>query len=252
MPEKTSYAPGTPCWVDVSADDVAASAAFYCSLFGWDATEMPDAGGYTMLFQDGKSVAAVGVNQGGGPAVWSTYIATADADETAAKITAAGGTLVVDVTDVMDAGRMAFATDPHGAMFGVWEPASHTGAQLVNEPCSYTWGELSTTDAEAAQAFYTAVFGWEPQAMPGDHFYAIQNIAGNPVAGLSEADETRAGWGLYFAVADLDATTAKAEELGGAVLGSPSDTPYGRMAPLADAAGAAFSVIEMSGEASDA
>ena len=249
MPEMNAYAPGTPCWVDVSSDNAAASAAFYSRLFGWDAMEVPDGGGYTMLLQAGKAVAAAGVNQSGGPAAWSTYIATDDADATAAKITAAGGSLIADVMDIFDAGRMAFALDPQGALFGIWESGTHTGAQIVNEPFAYTWAELNTTDADAAQAFYSTVFGWEPEALQGgeDFAYAMQKVDGRVVGGIMAMEGMPAAWGVYFAVEDTDATIAKAEELDGSTLRPAADTDFGRMAILADPDGAAFAVIALAG-----
>ncbi len=220
MPEMTAYTPGTPCWVDVSSDNVAASAAFYSGLFGWDAMEVPDGGGYTMFLQGGKAVAAAGVNQSGGPAAWSTYIATDDADATAAKITAAGGSLMIDVMDVFDAGRMAFALDPQGVLFGIWESGTHKGAQLVNEPFAYTWAELNTTDADAAQSFYATVFGWEAEALEGGEGfdYAMQKVDGRVVGGIMAMEGMPAAWGVYFAVEDTDATIVKAGELGGSTL----------------------------------
>ena len=251
MPEMSSYAPGTPCWVEFPLTASPASAAFYCTLFGWEAMEMPDAGGYTMLFQDGKTVAAVGMNQGDSPSVWSTYIATADADETATKITAAGGSLMVDVMDVMDAGRMAFGVDPQGVPFGIWQPGTHTGAQLVNEPVGYTWAELNTTDADAAQEFYSSVFGWEPEALGGGEgfHYAMQKVDGRVVGGIMAMEGMPPAWGTYFAVEDTDATVARAEELGGSVVRPAGDTGFGRIALLADPEGAVFAVIKLSSDA---
>ena len=35
MPERTSYAQGTPNWVDLPTTDQAAAKAFYAGLFGW-------------------------------------------------------------------------------------------------------------------------------------------------------------------------------------------------------------------------
>ena len=57
-----------------------------------------------------------------------------------------------------------------------------------------------------------------------------------------------AHWNLYFAVADTDATMARAVELGGNVTVPASDTPFGRMAGLTDDQGAPFSVIQLSAE----
>lgn len=250
MPEMISYVAGTPCWVDVSSDDVEAAAGFYGGLFGWDAMVMPDGGGYTMFLQDGKAVAAAAVNQSGGPPSWSTYVATADVDATAAKITAAGGSLTMEPFDVLVAGRMAFATDSLGVPFGIWQAKGHIGAQLVNEPVAYCWSELRTTDIVASQSFYTEVFGWIPQAIDDDpsFVYRMQQNDGRVVGGIFETDAMPLGWGVYFAVDDTDATVEKAGKLGATTIRPAEDTPYGRMAVLIDPAGAAFAVIKLAPE----
>jgi uncharacterized protein len=135
--ERDGYPAGTPCWVDVSTRDLDATKAFYTGLFGWEPSTdpRPEAGGYTMFRLRGKEVAAASpVRQGEAPPVWSTYIATDEVDATAAKIREAGGSIVVEPFDVLDAGRMAFASDPTGGVFGVWQAGRHKGAQLVNDP----------------------------------------------------------------------------------------------------------------------
>ena len=62
--------------------------------------------------------------------------------------------------DVMTAGRMGVFADPVGAAFSVWQAGEHPGAALVNEPGTFSWSELITTDVPASKAFYGAVFGW--------------------------------------------------------------------------------------------
>lgn len=117
MPE---YAPGTPSWVDLSSPDPDASAAFYGELMGWKATEpgpAEETGGYRMFQQDGQNVGGLmGHMQEGQPTAWATYVSVTDADETADKVKAAGGSVVVEPMDVMDIGRMAFFADPTGAV----------------------------------------------------------------------------------------------------------------------------------------
>ena len=247
MPEKTAYAPGTPCWVDVAWDDAQACAGFYTGLFGWQSTVMPDGGGYTMFHQDGKAVAAAGPNQDGRQPQWNTYIATDDGDAAAARIVAAGGSLLMEPFDVFGAGRMAFATDSQGSVFGLWQAREHIGAQLVNEPFAYAWAELLTTDIVSSQSFYTAVFGWVPREVGDDpdFLYRMQVVGDRPVGGIFQVEEMPPGWAVYFAVEDADATTARAEKLGARVLRPPGDTSYGRMAVLADAGGAGFAVIRL-------
>ena len=60
----------------------------------------------------------------------------------------------------MDVGRSAVFADPMGAAFSIWQPRAHKGAGLVDEPGTYSWSELVTTDVPAASRFYETVFGW--------------------------------------------------------------------------------------------
>jgi predicted enzyme related to lactoylglutathione lyase len=256
MPERTSYAEGTPSWVDLSSPDVEASSAFYGSLFGWQAdaatADPEESGGYAIFTLRGKRVAGVmPVMSPEQPPAWSTYIAVDDADATVAKAKAAGGQIVVEPMDVMQAGRMAFFVDPTGAFIGIWQAGEHTGAELVNEPGCLTWNDLATRDAEAAKAFYPTVFGVEAAAWdgPSDNGYTVWNVAGSTVGGLIQMDErwsaeAPASWTAYFMVEDADATTAQAVELGGTALVEPFDAPdIGRIALLTDAHGAVFGVM---------
>jgi predicted enzyme related to lactoylglutathione lyase len=81
-----------------------------------------------------------------------------DADATTAKVTAAGGTTIVEPIDVMTFGRMAMFLDPLGAPFSVWQAGDHIGAAIVNEPNTLCWNEMACRDPEAAVRFYGEVF----------------------------------------------------------------------------------------------
>ncbi len=185
MPE---YAPGTPSWVELSSPNTDAATEFYGQLMGWSATEPgpeDETGGYRMFQQDGKNIAGLmGHMQEGQPTAWVTYISVADAEETAAKVKAAGGTVMMEPMDVMDIGRMALFADPTGAVFGVWQPKSFTGADLVNEPGSLCWNEVLTRDAGAGKAFYPAVFGWvagRPSFEGAPESYTVWELDGKQV-----------------------------------------------------------------------
>jgi predicted enzyme related to lactoylglutathione lyase len=257
MSEPTGHAPGTPSWTDLSSPDPAGSSGFYGELFGWSATEpgpVEETGGYQMFQQDGKAVGGLSpIMQEGQPTAWLTYITVESADDTAAKVGAAGGQTLLAPMDVMDVGRMAIFMDPTGGAFAVWEPRAHAGAEIVNEPFSLAWNELATRDTEAAKPFYAAVFGWDAETQTdGPMPYTMWKLGGNLVGGMIEMNETfppevPAGWGVYFAVRDADATAAKAQELGGSVVIQPLDVPVGRMASIVDPQGAFFSVIALSG-----
>jgi predicted enzyme related to lactoylglutathione lyase len=254
MSEITSYEPGTPSWVDLGTPDIERAADFYGALFGWDVPESENAeqtGGYRQAMLRGKPVAGMmPLMQEGQPPAWSSYVSVEDAAATAAKVTDAGGTVLAEPMDVMDLGRMAIFADPTGAVFGVWQPGTFVGAEIVNEPGAVVWNELNTRDPEAAKSFYGAVFGWGFEAREFETgSYNTLKVGENTVGGMIDItgrapDEVPAHWLVYFAVEDTDATVAKANDSGGGVALAPFDiTGVGRIAILKDPFGAVFAVM---------
>ncbi len=253
--EYERYDDGVPSWVDLGSPDLAKAKEFYGGLFGWECPEGPaEAGGYSVCTLNGKTVAGLGPQMNPDfPPMWMTYVNVDDADTTAAKASAAGGNVFAGPMDVMDVGRMAVLADPLGAVFGLWQPKSHTGAQLVNEPGTLCWNELITTDLDASKAFYKAVFGWdaEDQGPPGGPpAYTEWKLAGRSVGGmmLKQGDmpaDMPPNWGVYFAVGDTDATVEKAQKLGGALFMGPTDIEPGRFAVLGDNQGVVFNVLKL-------
>ena len=247
------YPHGTPSWVELDTSDGGASAGFYSQLFGWTTTEpgpVEQTGGYQMFQQDGKSVAGL-MAQEGMHNHWATYVSVDDADDVAAKVTSAGGATLMGPMDVMDIGRMAVFTDPVGAAFGIWQPKSFKGAELVNEPISFCWCELLTRDQAAAEQFYPAVFGWTVSEMEGFDNYKFWNVDGRTVGGLVQMTdemfppEVPSNWAVCFAVSDTDRAIAKATELGATNLVPAMDIPVGRFAVMMDPQGAAFEIITL-------
>jgi predicted enzyme related to lactoylglutathione lyase len=116
-------------------------------------------------------------------------------------------------------------------------------------PGTFSWADLSTTDQDAAKAFYGELFGWEAEDMPvGDGpVYTMMRQGGKDVGAISAQPEQQreAGvpplWNSYVTVASADETAAKTEELGGSVHAPAFDVmDVGRMAVLADPQGAFF------------
>jgi uncharacterized protein len=256
MGERTSYREGTPSWVDLMTSDPAGARAFYGGLFGWefDIDPDPDTGNYTQALLGGKRVAGLSGQPApeGMPTVWTTYFATDDVDKTVARIREHGGAVQLEPMDVLDAGRMAVAADPAGGAFGLWQAGQHIGAELVNEPGTIVWNELATRDLAGASEFYAGAFGltWEELDTGGGPQYRTLHVDGDVVAGSLQMDdnwpaEVPAHWMPYFAVADADAASAKAVELGGTVEVPPTDSPYGRFSVLADPQGGHFTVMAM-------
>jgi uncharacterized protein len=255
MPVRSSYAQGTPNWVDLQTSDVSSAKSFYGGLFGWTFDDMPVPGGgaYSMAFVDGETVAALApMNQpmiaGAAPPTWNTFIAVDDVDAAATKVGPAGGQLLMEPFDVTEAGRMAWVSDPGGAMFGLWQARNHIGATLVNEPNTLTWNELSSNDLETSLPFYESVLGVKVRTEPmGDVSYTLFVVGDNSVGGAAPPpmEGTPNHWHVWFAVADTDATATAATAGGGTVTMAPLDMPIGRVASLKDPQGAFFSVIAM-------
>jgi uncharacterized protein len=283
MLERDGYMPGVPCWIDTSQPDPEAAVAFYSGLFGWDCEDVmpPGSGGkYFIARLHGGDVAAVGAQPEGGPpmAVWNTYIWVTSADEAAGKVKDAGGRVVTEPFDVMDAGRMAVCTDPEGAAFCVWQAKEHKGARIVNEPGSLNFNNLNTRDAEGAKAFYGSVFGWETLGLgnagmwrlPGYGDFLEQDDPGlrkrmaeagapegfedvvaaiNPIT--DDQTDVPAHWSVTFAVDDADATADRAAALGGQVVVPPFDAPWVRMTVITDPQGATFTASKFVPENKD-
>jgi uncharacterized protein len=258
MPDP-AFVTGAPNWIDLGTPDTDVATTFYHGLFGWDlAPGGPETGGYGMYQLRGKTVAGVmTVKEEQAKPAWSVYFQTPDADATARAVEQGGGTAVIPPKDVLDYGRMGGFTDSTGAYFGVWQPRTNTGLGMIMEPGSLIWSELYTPDPPAAAAFFHTVFGWQTEEMtyPGGS-YTVVRPAGSDnedasfggLVPLDEAPGEAEGgphWLPYFAVDDTDATAADAERLGGRVTVAASDVPeVGRIATLADPAGAAFAVIK--------
>jgi uncharacterized protein len=295
MPVRDGYIPGVPCWVDVSEPDPEAARDFYGGLFGWEFEDaMPgdaeskyliargEAKGSSIFDLSGEvhagDVAAVrSIPEGAPPrAMWNSYFWVDSADEAAAKAREAGGEIVTEPFDFMDACRMAVCTDPEGAAFGVWEAKAHKGAELVNDPGAPVFNGLNTRDVDSAKSFYGSVFGWETGpigggsegwTLPGygdwlerEHHpnlrkqmaeagapEGFEDVVGAIIPIADEQPETPAHWSVTFASADADETAEKAAALGGTVIVPPFDAPWStstytiRITVVADPQGATFS-----------
>ena len=283
MTEQDRYIPGVPCWIDTAQSDPEAAVAFYGDLFGWQFEDVMPADSplrYHIARLGGGDVAAVGSLPEDGPkrAAWNTYVWVQDAEATADRVRAAGGSVLREPRDVGDWGRMAVFADPAGAWFSVWQARSHRGAAVVNEPGSLNFNDLHTRDVEGAQSFYGAVFGWEILDVGGGSAWALpgygdflerrrpgtregmasmgaperfEDVVASIAAIPDDQPDVAAHWGLTFAVDDADAVAARAAELGGRVVVAPFDAPWVRMTVIADPQGATFTASKFVPENKD-
>jgi predicted enzyme related to lactoylglutathione lyase len=275
MSERDGYLPGVPCWVDTDQTDPAKAAEFYGGLFGWELEESMPAGGegsYLIARLRGGDVGAISSMPADGPPTptWNTYVWVEDADATAKQVEAAGGSVLVEPFDIGDAGRMAVFADTEGAVFNVWQAREHRGSKVVNEHGAVIFNGLATRDLAAAERFYGAVFGWQHLPIPGSPMWALPGYSdhleelmpglkagaaesGAPegfldvvaqVRPLADGDPTPPRWEVTFATDDVEATVARAKELGAEIVSGPEDAPWVRHAVIRDPQGATFTASQ--------
>ncbi len=251
MPIVSHHPAGTPSWCDLSTTNPTAAQEFYGALFGWNfQSQGEEYGHYSICFKKGVSAAGMGPLPPGAPApAWTLYLASTNADESAQRITEAGGTVLMPAMDVGPLGRMLVAMDSTGATFGIWEARVHLGAEIESEHGAMCWAEVTTRDGEQTAAFYGAITGLPVEQLPDMRYWVLRPAPGQMSSGILEMDEKWSGispfWAVYFSVDNVDAAVEQVRELGGTVHQPPFDTPYGRIAMVADPQGASFALIQL-------
>jgi predicted enzyme related to lactoylglutathione lyase len=259
MPTATAHTTGTFSWPELGTTDQPAAKKFYTSLFEWtfEDSDAGPMGMYTIFLHRGSAVAALytlepKVREMGVPPHWEAYVTVENADAAAEKAKSLGGTVLMGPFDVKDYGRMAVIRDPQDAVFCVWQAKQHIGVGLLGEPGSLGWTQLNASDPAKAKSFYTALLGWKVQDDPmpaemGGGFYTTWLKSDGPAGGMMAMPPgggAPSHWLSYFAVADVDASTAKATGLGGKTYVPPTDIPgTGRFSVLADPQGAIFALV---------
>ncbi|MFG2532180.1 VOC family protein [Streptomyces sp. NPDC048516] len=250
----TRRMPGAPCWVSLLAHSLSATQEFYGALFGWEFRPGPQHfGPYARAFLHGREVAGLGelAPDRHLPVAWTTYLASDDADATAEQIRSCGGTVGVGPLDADDdAGRMAIASDPQGAIFGIWQGRSVAGTTITGELGTPAWNELVTRDTSSVLTFYEHVFGYEAEPVISAGFdYLTLHLKEHPVAGIHGVGnglprDRGSHWMTHFAVSDTDAAACRVTELGGQVLQPARDFAHGRLATVCDSEGAVFTIVQ--------
>ncbi|WP_163509735.1 VOC family protein [Fodinicola acaciae] len=232
---------GTPTWLELEVSDPDQAAAFYGAVFGWSFE--PGPAGTTRCLLNGRTVAGLRPAR---EAQWLVHLATDDCDRTAERVAAAGGKVLEAPAEFGDAARIAYAEDPVGARFGLWQGRRSVGCEVVNEPDSLVRNDLVTPAPGPARAFYPAVFDFFLDGnddLPGVDFTFLRLTAEKEVGGImGDPSAARSSWNTLFEVADCDTTVARAVAAGAIVVKPAADDPYARSATLTDPFGATFSV----------
>lgn len=110
--------------VELNTTDLGQAKTFYAKLFDWKMQDIP-------MPQDSYTMVEVGEGTGGGmmkqpmPGVksaWLPYVLVDDIEAATQKAESLGATVMKDVTEVMDMGRLSIIIDPTGAALGLWQP----------------------------------------------------------------------------------------------------------------------------------
>ncbi len=247
---------GAPCWIELYTSDPERALPFYEELLGWSWESGGDEyGGYITIAKDGKGVAGCMRNDGstGAPNGWILYLATTDAAQTAKDVVANGGHELVAPMEVMDLGTMAFFDGPDGSHVGAWQAGVHKGFEVKGEIGTPYYFELHTRAYAASVDFYRKAFGWDARETSDTDDFRYTTLGSDPpIAGIMDAtaflpEGAPSAWQIYFRVPDTDAALEKVPGLGGSVVYPADDSPYGRLAQIADPTGAEIKIIQTKG-----
>ena len=211
---------------------------------------------YSMCLIKDKPVAAIyGMpdeqKKMGIPSYWLPYISVENADETAAKVSEADGTVLVPPSDVSENGRMAVFQDSMGATFSIWQAKESIGAYYKYIPGTMSWVELATSDSDKSKEFYSKVIDWKPKTENmGDMEYTTFSFGDNPqdMAGgmykmTDDMKDIPPHWLIYFTVANAAETVEIAKTNGGLILLGPMNIPtVGDVAVIKDPQGGVFGI----------
>ena len=248
---------GSFCWIELATSDQTAAKKFYGALFGWTPNDMPMGPSevYTIFRLEKRDAAAAYTLRPDQvaqhvPPNWILYIQVDNVDISAAKVTELGGKVILPPFDVMDAGRMAVIQDPTGAYFCLWQSKQNTGIGIHSVHGTLCWGDLSTSDTDRAQKFYSSLVGWEFVSDPKDKsgYLHIKN-GEHFIGGMPPSKYLQPGvpphWLAYFLVDDVDVTANKAKEMGAKLFMPPMTMEgVGRLSIMADPQGATFAIFK--------
>ena len=194
---------------EIGAADDQPLVRFYGELFGWGLEAVAD--GYTVVDTRGGGGISGGIGRSQSGEPWATfYVEVEDLQASLDRAEALGGRTVWPATELPG---MAFAMlgDPDGLPVGLLRGGA-SGAGAIPGPSEgdgapVDWFEVLGADAARSQRFYAELFGWT--VTEGAYGQVVAGIGGGIGAGGDARWVT-----VYAAVADAEATLARAESLG--------------------------------------
>ena len=239
---------GNFLWYELMTNDVSAAQAFYGPLLGWQFADSGQADRvYQLASMNGNNICGLmPIPEGADmPPCWMGYLGVNDVDRAVVDLTKAGGTTYMEPLDIENVGRIAFVSDPQGAMFYVMH-SGRSGSEQDNSSPPFAaeqpmighcaWNELMTSDQSAALSFYSKQFSWhkEDDAMDMGEAgsYEFLRHGSHMIAGIMKkpAEVPISAWSYYFRVSDIDKSVQIIKDNGGHLLAEPMEIPGGEFA----------------------
>lgn len=245
---------GRIVWHDLMTTDAKASLAFFTELIGWKTkdVDMGPMGNYTIFSAAGKDVGGLMPldKSHGAPSHFITYFHVENLDKTLETAKRLGGNVAVPPTPIPGVGTFAVLIDPQG---GVTSPMTLSDVPPedadIPKQGMFCWEELMSTDPEASVKFYKEVYGFGSEAVDMGPMgtYTLLKRGDMNLCGIMKQPPDApqmTHWLSYIAADDVDATTERAEKLGGQVFVKPMDIPnIGRFSVIQDPAGTVFALF---------
>jgi predicted enzyme related to lactoylglutathione lyase len=255
-PASQEHHVGKVIFTELVTPDLAAAKQFYGGLFGWTFRDIQSGNTeYAAASLDDHPVAGLihkefSTGERGQPA-WLSFIAVRDVDATKNMAVQHGAKVLFAPHTLPGRGRQAVLADPQGAVFAVLASSSGDPPDVLAEPGEWIWSSLITRDPDAGAAFYQTLFDYEVFDLPADEgaqhlLLATDNYArASANSWPANKPNIHPHWLNYVRVEDADKAAAKAVALGGRILVEPRiDRHGGKVAVIADPAGAAFGLLE--------
>jgi hypothetical protein len=236
--------------------DTAGAQKFYSEVAGWGTQEWQGAGPYTMWTNDGVPFGGMmalndEMRKNNVPPHWLPSVGVDNVDETIARATKLGATVIAPPMDIPQVGRYAIFQDPQGATLAIFAPEGDwSPPDLPPKKGDFSWHELTTSDSVAAFDFYSKLFGWEKTGefdMGKMGIYQMYGQDGVMYGGMMTRtpEMPPPNWLCYFRVDDAKESAKTIAAKGGKVIMEPMQVPGESgdwIAIATDAQGAAFAV----------
>jgi uncharacterized protein len=116
--------------IELHTGDLARAKDFYSSLFDWKLEDIPAPGGempYTMInVGEGTGGGMFAAPEGTEPPHWLAYVGVDDIEASTRKARELGATVLQDVMEIGEYGRLSVIRDPTGAEIALWQPRMGT------------------------------------------------------------------------------------------------------------------------------